>query len=62
MDSEAQWRRALDGLRARRPWCRLAPGTLASVAFGPAVTVYDLLSSDRRSGYEQPSRPAWTAV
>jgi hypothetical protein len=42
-----RWAGALEGLRLRRPWCALTPETLGTVYFGPAVTVYDLLSPDR---------------
>lgn len=47
LDGEEQWRRGIEGLRAERPWARLAPGTLASVTFGPGVTIYDLFAPDR---------------
>lgn len=47
LDRQEQFTRALAGLRTRRPWCVLTPDTLASVTIGTAVTVYDLLASDR---------------
>ena len=47
LDDAERWRIAMDGLRAERPWARLAPDTLADVTFGPPVTVYDLLAPDR---------------
>lgn len=47
LDGAEQWRIAMDALREVRPWARLAPDTLASVSFGPMVTVYDLFAPDR---------------
>lgn len=47
MTFDDRWNRALAGLRKRRPWSRLAPETLKVQTFGPAVTAYDLLASDR---------------
>jgi hypothetical protein len=47
LPDDERWRLAMDGLRSSQPWARLAPETLASVAFGPAVTVYDLFAPDR---------------
>lgn len=47
LPDEQRWSTGVAGLRATRPWARLAPDTLATVAFGPAVTVYDLLAPDR---------------
>lgn len=42
-----RWGLATAGLRRERPWCRIAPGTLATCSFGPMVTVYDLFAPDR---------------
>jgi hypothetical protein len=44
---DEQWRISMEALRERRPWARLAPDTLATETFGPAVTVYTLLAPDR---------------
>lgn len=43
---DEQWRLAMAGLRADKPWAQLSPDTL-DTTFGPAVTVYDLLATDR---------------
>lgn len=42
-----QWQQAMGGLRADRPWAQLAPDNLATITFGPGVTVYDVLAPDR---------------
>lgn len=42
-----QWDQAVVGLKRQRPWAQLTPGTLATVSFGPPVTVYDLFALDR---------------
>lgn len=34
-------------LREQQPWAQLGPDTLASVSFGPRVTIYDLFAPDR---------------
>ncbi|WP_239404534.1 hypothetical protein [Frankia sp. Cj3] len=34
-------------LQADRPWAQITPGNLATEAFGPMVTVYDLFADDR---------------
>ncbi len=48
--SDERWRLALDGLRAKRPWCRLAPDTLSTVRFGMnSATAYDLVAPDREA-------------
>lgn len=47
LDNATQWELAMAGLRANRPWGRLAPDTLREVMFGPPVTVYDLWAEDR---------------
>ncbi len=47
LSDEEQWTLSLAGLRRDQWWCRLSPGTLRGVTFGPAVTVYDLLAPDR---------------
>ncbi len=46
-DCGAVFDAGMEWLRLRRPWARLAPDTLASVTFGPGVTVYDLFARDR---------------
>ncbi|MER7331782.1 MULTISPECIES: hypothetical protein [unclassified Micromonospora] len=43
----AKWDKGMAWLRERRPWARLAPDTLADVAFHLPVTVYDLFAPDR---------------
>lgn len=47
LPDEEKWAKAMAGLRLTRPWARLAPDTLAEVAFHLAVTVYDLFAPDR---------------
>ncbi|MEU0078444.1 hypothetical protein ABZY58_11155 [Micromonospora tulbaghiae] len=46
-DCAAKWDKGMAWLRERRPWARLAPDTLAEVAFHLPVTVYDLFAPDR---------------
>ncbi len=46
LPDDERWRLAMAGLRADKPWAQLTPDTL-DTTFGPAVTVYDLLATDR---------------
>lgn len=47
LPADQQWSISLAGLRAERPWARLAADTLRSVTFGESITVYDLIAHDR---------------
>jgi len=47
LDGGEQWHISMEALRAEKPWLRLAPDTLATVTFGPGVTIYDLFAPDR---------------
>lgn len=47
LDGDEQWRISMEALRVEKPWLQLAPDTLATVTFGPGVTIYDLFAPDR---------------
>lgn len=47
LPDDERWDRAMEGLRASKPWLRLSPETLTETTFYIPVTVYDILAPDR---------------